>query len=64
MARVQLVEAFLEPRWRALSHQAVSRPQRYRHWAEALALKAGLSPTALKRAIEEDESFWSYRIWQ
>lgn len=146
MARVQLVEAFLEPRWRALSHQAVARPQRYRHWAEALALKAGtsgvgrslrqaerrfkqwvglpmrelrrlgraeesffmaragylaetraelfapepdwaaiavdsgyadqshlcrevrrvagLSPTELKRAIEEDESFWSYRIWQ
>ncbi|MEN9397439.1 MAG: hypothetical protein RLZ81_1969 [Pseudomonadota bacterium] len=140
-ARVQLVEAFLEPRWRELSHQAVSRPQRYRHWAEGLALKAGtsgvgkslrqaerrikqwaglplrelrrigraeesfflarqgysdevrqvdvdwaavavdsgyadqshlcrevrrvagLSPNELKRAIEEDESFWTYRIW-
>lgn len=145
LARVQLLEAFLEPRWRALSHQAMPRTQRYRHWAEGLALKAGtsgvgkslrqterrikqwvglpmrelrrlgraeesffmvragypaesgagpfvsepdwaaiavdsgyadqshlcrevrrvagLSPTELKRAIEEDESFWTYRIW-
>jgi len=140
-ARVQCIEAFLEPRWRSLSHQAASRTQRYRHWAEALALQAGtsgvgkslrqaerrikqwagqplrdlrrigraeesfflardgypaasggpstdwaaialdsgyadqshlcrevrrvagLSPKELKRAIEEDESFWTYRIW-
>jgi AraC-like DNA-binding protein len=144
-ARVQCIEAFLAPRWHLLSHQAVSRPQRYRHWAEALALKAGtsgvgkslrqaerrfkqwvglpmrelrrlgraeesffiaraghldptgsqsnepepdwaaiavdsgysdqshlcrevrriagLSPKELKRAIDEEESFWTYRIW-
>lgn len=43
VTRVHLIEAFLEPRWRALRHQAVSRPQRYRHWAEALALKADTS---------------------
>ncbi|MDP2367023.1 helix-turn-helix domain-containing protein [Rhodoferax sp.] len=145
LARVQVIEAFLEPRWGALCHQAVSRPQRYRHWAETLALRAGtsgvgkslrqaerrikqwvglpmrelrrlgraeesffmvrkghladpysessapapdwaaiavdsgysdqahlcrevrrvagLSPKELKRAIDEDESFWTYRIW-
>lgn len=145
-ARIQVIESFLEPRWRALSHLATPRPQRYRHWAEALALKAGtsgvgrslrqaerrfkqwvglpvrelrrlgraeesffmvradypaasgaeplvaepdwaaiavdsgyadqshlcretrrvagLSPRDLKRAIDEDESFWTYRIWQ
>jgi AraC-like DNA-binding protein len=141
MARVQRIEAFLEPRWRLLSHQAVSRTQRYRYWAEGLALKAGtsgvgrslrqaerrikqwsglplrelrrigraeesfflaragypvearqadvdwaavavdsgyadqshlcrevrrvagLSPNELKRAIDEDESFWTYRVW-
>lgn len=145
LARVQCIEAFLEPRWRELSHLAVPRVQRYRHWAEGLALKAGtsgvgkslrqaerrikqwaglplrelrrlgraeesffiaraghldrsrsetivpepdwasiavdsgyadqshlcrevrrvagLSPNELKRAIEEDESFWTYRIW-
>lgn len=140
-ARVRLIEDFLEPRWRGLSHLAMPRTQRYRHWAEGLALKAGtsgvgkslrqaerrikqwaglplrelrrmgraeesfflarngypaesrqasvdwaavavdsgyadqshlcrevrrvagLSPQELKRAIEEDESFWTYRIW-
>lgn len=143
-ARIQCIESFLEPRWRALGQQAVPRPQRYRYWAEALALKAsttgvgqslrqaerrikqwaglpmrelhrlgraeesfflvrhadpadakktdtaapdwaavaldsgysdqshlcrevrrvaGLSPAELHRAIDEDESFWAYRIW-
>ncbi len=139
--RVQLIEAFLEPRWSALRHLAMPRAQRYRHWAEALALQAGtsgvgnslrqaerrikrwvglpmrelrrigraeesfflaraeplsdaperspdwatialdsgycdqahlcrevrrvagFSPNELKRAIDEDESFWVYRIW-
>ena len=140
-ARVQVIEAFLEPRWRALRPLVVPRSQRYQHWVEGLALKAGtsgvgkslrqaerrikqwaglplrelrrfgraeesffiaragqlsgssargpdwaavavdagysdqshlcretrrvtgLSPNELNRAIEEDESFWVYRIW-
>ena len=24
---------------------------------------AGMSPADLKRAIDQDESFWTYRIW-
>lgn len=140
LARVQCIESFLEPRWHGLRPHTVPRPQRYRHWAEALALKAGttgvgkslrqaerrikqwaglplrelrrlgraeesffqarasqpqdstampdwvsialdsgysdqshlcrevrrvagLSPAELQRAIAEEESFWTYRIW-
>lgn len=140
LARVQSIESFLEPRWDDQARHAVPRPQRYRYWAEALALKAGttgvgrslrqaerriklwaglplrelrrlgraeesffqaraipphgptampdwaaiaqdsgyadqahlcrevrrvagLSPAELQRAIEEEESFWTYRIW-
>jgi AraC-like DNA-binding protein len=140
-ARVQLIEAFLEPRWLAVRQHALPRIDRQRHWVEALALRAaisgmgkslrqmerrikewaglplrdlrrmaradasfsetrnafdadtakrapnwaavaadggfsdqshlcretrrisGLSPNELKRAIEEQESFWIYRIW-
>lgn len=140
-ARVQVIEEFLEPRWSVLRHLAMPRTQRYRHWAEGLALKAGasgagkslrqverrikqwaglplrelrrmgraeesfflardahlsgssgrgpdwaaiavgsgysdqahlcrevrriagMSPGELNRAIDEDESFWAYRIW-
>lgn len=141
-ARVQVIEAFLEPRWSALRHAVMPRTDRYRYWVEGLALQAatsgigrslrqierrikqraglplrelrrmaraeesflkvrtaaptsdtanyapdwaavaaeggfsdqshlcretrrisGLSPNELKKAIEEDESFWAYRIW-
>lgn len=140
-ARVQVIEAFLEPRWHAVRQAAMPRTDRYRHWVEGLALQAansgigrslrqmerrikqkaglplrelrrlaraeesflntrtasasettnyqpdwaamaadggfadqshlcretrrisGLSPSELKKAIQEDESFWAYRIW-
>jgi len=140
-ARLQVIEAFLEPRWRTLRQTAMPRTDRYRYWVEGLALQAatsgigrslrqmerrikqraglplrelrrmaraedsflnmrtarasntasyatdwaavaadggfadqshlcretrrisGLSPNELKKAIEEDESFWAYRIW-
>lgn len=140
-ARVQVIEAFLEPRWRAVRQTAMPRTDRYRYWVEGLALQAassgigrslrqmerrvkqkaglplrelrrlaraeesflntrtgaasgaknyqpdwaalaadggfadqshlcretrrmsGLSPSELKKAIQEDESFWAYRIW-
>lgn len=140
-ARVQLIEAFLVPRWHAVSTNAMPRMDRHRHWVEALALQAatsgvgkslrqmerrikewaglplrdlrrlartdasfvdtrnayvadtanrspnwadvaadggfsdqshfcresrrvtGLSPNELLRAVEEEESFWIYRIW-
>ena len=140
-ARVQVIEAFLEPRWNAVRQEAMPRVDRYRYWAEGLALQAtssgvgkslrqmerrikhwaglplrdlrrmaraedsfvtvrttvtpdagksatnwaaiaadggfadqshlcretrrmtGLSPSELNRAIDEDESFWVYRIW-
>ncbi|MDD5332456.1 MAG: AraC family transcriptional regulator [Rhodoferax sp.] len=140
-ARVQVIEAFLEPRWRAVRQTALPRTDRYRYWVEGLALQAassgigkslrqmerrikqkaglplrelrslaraeesflntrtnaasgarnyqlnwatlaadggfadqshlcretrrmsGLSPNELKKAIQEDESFWAYRIW-
>lgn len=139
--RVQLIEAFLEPRWLPVRDDATPRIDRHRHWVEGLALQAatsgmgkslrqaerrikewaglplrdlrrmartdasfadardafldepserppnwadiaadggfsdqshmcretrritGLSPTELKRAMEEEESFWAYRIW-
>lgn len=41
--RMALVEAFLAPRWQACSEATLSRPERYRHWAEALARKAHTS---------------------
>lgn len=140
-ARVQVIEAFLEPRWRAVRQTAMPRTDRYRYWVEGLALQAassgigrslrqmerrikqkaglplrelrrlaraeesflkvraapvsdlqnyardwatvaadggfadqshlcretrrvsGLSPNELKKAIEQDESFWAYRLW-
>ena len=143
-SRIHHIESFLEPRWHDLRGLVVSRPERYRYWAEALALKAGttgvgtslrqterrikqwaglslrdlrrlgraeqsfflvrdslpqgeaqnveaspnwaaialdsgyadqshlcrevrrvagMSPAELQRAIEEDEGFWTYRIW-
>lgn len=139
--RVQLIEAFLAPRWQAVCTNAMPRMDRHRHWVEALALQAatsgvgkslrqmerrikewaglplrdlrrlartdasfietrnafvadsanrppnwadvaeeggysdqshmcresrrvtGLSPNELMRAVEEEESFWIYRIW-
>jgi AraC-like DNA-binding protein len=140
-ARVQLIEAFLEPRWRAVRQDAMPRADRQRFWVEGLALQAatsgvgkslrqverrikdwaglplrdlrrlaraedsfletrdtillspgkhapnwaeiaaesgysdqshlcretrrvsGLTPNELKRAVQEDESFWAYRIF-
>jgi AraC-like DNA-binding protein len=41
--RMALVEGFLGPRWQACSEATLSRPERYRHWAEALARKAHTS---------------------
>lgn len=42
-ARVRLLEAFLEPRWRAVSHQAMPLADRQRYWVEGLALRAATS---------------------
>ena len=42
-ARVQVIETFLEPRWRAIAHSNVPRADRYRHWVEAMALRAATS---------------------
>lgn len=42
-ARVQLIEAFLEPRWRAVQQDAMPRADRQRFWVEGLALKAATS---------------------
>lgn len=139
--RVQLIEAFLEPRWATVGPDAIPRVDRLLFWVEGLALQAatsgmgkslrqmerrikdwaglplrdlrrlaradasfvdtrnalvtgpagqepnwadiasdggfsdqshfcretrritGLTPNALKRALEEEESFWAYRIW-
>ena len=41
--RIALVEGFLAPRWQACSEATLKRPERYRHWAEALARKAHTS---------------------
>lgn len=42
-ARVQLVEAFLEPRWAALRQEAMPSALRNRYWVEGLALRAASS---------------------
>ncbi len=45
---LQLLEDFLEPRWRPLAARAVPRWERYRHWVEGLALRAaatGVGPS-------------------
>lgn len=138
-ARVQLIEAFLEPRWSRLCPDTLPKIERFQHWVEALALRSatsgagksarqmerrikqwaglplrelrrlgraeesfilaraeqlsgmqppdwaslaadggfadqahlcretrrisGLSPNELRKAIEQDERFWIYRIW-
>lgn len=41
--RIQLIEAFLEPRWNAVSHEAMPRADRQRYWVEGLALQAATS---------------------
>lgn len=49
-ARFALIEAFLQPRWRGTARPAA---QRYREWAEALALQAATSgPGRSLRALE------------
>lgn len=134
--RIQLVEAFLEPRWRAVREQGQHQVKRYQDWVQDLSLRAqahgmgrsmrqaqrrikewagmslrqlqgivriesalaqikeciakgqldwsriasdngfsdqahfcreirrisGMSPTELRRAVDEDESFWLYRV--
>ena len=134
--RIQLVEAFLEPRWRAVCEQGQHQVKRYQDWVQDLSLRAqahgvgrsmrqaqrrikewagmslrqlqgivriesalaqvkeciakgqldwsriasdngfsdqahfcreirrisGMSPTELRRAVDEDEGFWLYRI--
>jgi AraC-like DNA-binding protein len=42
-ARVQLIEAFLEPRWNAVRQDAMPRADRQRYWVEGLALRAATS---------------------
>ncbi|MES2951737.1 MAG: helix-turn-helix domain-containing protein [Pseudomonadota bacterium] len=41
--RVQLMEAFLEPRWSAVREQVMPRADRQRYWVEGLALRAATS---------------------
>lgn len=41
--RIHLVEEFLEPRWARVKDSSVSRVNRYRCWAENLALRAAQS---------------------
>lgn len=41
--RVQLIEAFLEPRWNAVRQEAMPRGDRQRYWVESLALQAATS---------------------
>jgi AraC-like DNA-binding protein len=42
-ARIQLIEAFLAPRWSAADPGAMQRGDRHRHWVEALAMQAAAS---------------------
>lgn len=58
--RIGLIEAFLEPRWNALSTTAMPRVDRYRYWAEGLALRAANSGVGKSlRQIERRIKTWA-----
>lgn len=41
--RVQCIEAFLEPRWRAVCREVMPLAERQRYWVESLAMRAATS---------------------
>lgn len=56
--RVQTLEDFVEPRWRALAPQALSAARRYRDWTENLLLRAattgvGSSLRQMERRVKQ-----------
>lgn len=56
--RVQLIEAFLEPRWSVVRHEAMPRVDRQRYWVEGLLLRAagsgvGQSLRQVERRIKQ-----------
>jgi AraC-like DNA-binding protein len=58
--RIQLIEAFLEPRWVAVRSGAMPRADRYRLWAEGLALRAATSGVGQSlRQIERRIKAWA-----
>lgn len=58
--RVQLIEAFLEPRWRAVRNDAMPRADRQRLWVEGLALQAATSGMGKSlRQIERRIKDWA-----
>lgn len=60
VTRISLIEAFLEPRWNALRTEAMPRADRYRYWAEGLALRAATSGVGQSlRQIERRIKTWT-----
>jgi len=60
VAAVRCVEDFLEPRWSAVSHSAMPKADRYRYWAESLALRATTSGVGSSlRQIERRIKQWA-----
>ena len=58
--RVQLIEAFLEPRWNAVRQDAMPRADRRRYWVEGLALHAAASGMGKSlRQIERRIKGWA-----
>lgn len=58
--RVALVQAFLEPRWQAGRPRAPLAAQRYKDWAQALALRAATSgPGRSLRQVERRIRQWA-----
>lgn len=56
--RVQLIEAFLEPRWSLMCNEAMPRVDRQRYWVEGLSLRAagtgvGKSLRQVERRIKQ-----------
>lgn len=59
-ARVQLIEAFLEPRWRDMRQDAMPTIDRYRYWVEGLALWVGTAGVGKSlRQIERRIKQWA-----
>ncbi|MDP3653428.1 MAG: helix-turn-helix domain-containing protein [Rhodoferax sp.] len=58
--RVQLVEAFLEPRWSAVRQEAMPAADRQRYWVEGLALRAATSGVGQSlRQVERRIKQWA-----
>lgn len=58
--RVQLIEAFLEPRWSNVRQDAMPRADRQRYWVEGLALRAATSGVGKSlRQIERRIKDWA-----